>query len=75
MMDKEHFMDFPSDVFRILQFAMQHEDDKVKAYARNLAKKYRAANNDTVADLILAYIGDIEMDVAVMDGNNADLSK
>lgn len=67
--EKEHFMDFPSDVFRIVQFAMQHEDDKVKAYTRNLAKKYRNIGNDTVADILLAYIGDIEMNVAVMESN------
>ena len=60
------------EILRILDKAMRHDDNGVKAYARKLAKKYREAGDSEFADLILSYIGDVELPMATMDETGDD---
>lgn len=59
---------FPTEVCRIVQYALQHDDEKVKAYTRKLSDYYRnELKEEGIADTLLAYIGDIELPMAVME--------
>lgn len=59
--------DRPTDVFRIIQFGLQHDDEGLKRYARRLAKRYSEAGKEEISNIILQIIGDLEQHLAVMD--------
>ena len=44
------------DIIRIIEKALQHNDEGVKAYARRLATKYRQEGDDSFADSYGRYI-------------------
>ena len=61
--------EFPSELMRIIQGAMIHDNNMVKRYARRLAAKYEANGEKGVSDCILGYIGDKEIPMATMDSD------
>ncbi|MBP3732450.1 MAG: hypothetical protein J6I84_04315 [Bacilli bacterium] len=54
-------------IVRVLEAAIRHDDEKVKAYARRLSTEYRNAGYNSLADSILAAIGDLTLANATMD--------
>ena len=61
---------FKWEVVHIIDKAMKHKDDGVKAYARKLADKYNKKGHEKFADAILSAIGDKEVPMATMDDNH-----
>lgn len=55
------------EIIHIIDKALQHKDDGVKAYARKLADKYRQEGENKFADCILSAIGEKEIPMATMD--------
>ena len=62
------------EIIHIIDKALQHKDDGVKAYARKLADKYRQEGENKFADCILSAIGDKEVPMATMDGKKTPKS-
>ena len=65
---------FKWEVIHLIEKAMQHKDDGVKAYARKLAHKYNKDGQDKYADCILSAIGEKEIPMATMDENTARMT-
>lgn len=55
------------EIVRIIEKAMKHKDDGVKAYARKLADKYNKEGYDKFANAILSAIGEKNVAMATMD--------
>ena len=62
------------EIIHIIDKALQHKDDGVKAYARKLADKYRQEGENKFADCILSAIGNKEVPMATMDGKKTPKS-
>jgi hypothetical protein len=62
------------EIIHIIDKALHHKDDGVKAYARKLADKYRQEGENKFADCILSAIGDKEVPMATMDGKKTPKS-
>lgn len=58
---------FKWEVIHLIEKALQHKDEGVKAYALMLAKKYSKDGQDKYADCILSAIGEKEVPMATMD--------
>ena len=58
---------FKWEVVHIIDKAMKHKDDGVKAYARKLADKYYREGHEKFADAVLSAIGEKEVPMATMD--------
>ena len=58
---------FKWEVVHIIDKAMKHKDDGVKAYARKLANKYYREGHEKFADAVLSAIGEKEVPMATMD--------
>ena len=64
-------MKYKWEIIHIIDKALQHKDDGVKAYARKLAERYRQEGEENFADCILSAIGDKEVPMANMDNDRA----
>ena len=65
---------FKWEVIHLIEKALQHKDDGVKAYARKLAHKYNKDGQDKYADCILSAIGEKEIPMATMDENTVRMT-
>lgn len=61
---------FKWEVVHIIDKAMKHKDDGVKAYARKLADKYYREGHEKFADAVLSAIGEKEVPMATMDSDH-----
>lgn len=61
---------FKWEVVHIIDKAMKHKDDGVKAYARKLADKYYKEGHEKFADAVLSAIGEKEVPMATMDSDH-----
>ena len=62
------------DIIRIIEKALQHNDEGVKAYARRLATKYRQEGDNNFTDCILSAIGEKTVPMATMDDNSGQMT-
>ena len=60
-------MEHKWEIIHLIEKALKHQDDGVKAYARKLATKYRQEGDEKFSDCILSAIGDKEVPLAIMD--------
>lgn len=58
---------YPHETVRIIEKALKHDDEGVKAYTRKLADFYRKEGKDNIADNILSYIGEAKVGMTTMD--------
>lgn len=58
---------YPVETLRIIEKALKHDDEGVKAYTRKLAEFYRKEGKNNIADNILSYIGEAKVAMATMD--------
>lgn len=58
---------FKWEIVRIIEKALKHKDDGVKAYTRKLADKYYKEGHEKFADAVLSAIGEKEVAMATMD--------
>ena len=58
---------FKWEVVHIIDKALKHKDDGVKAYARKLADKYYKEGHEKFADAVLSAIGEKEVRMATVD--------
>ena len=65
---------FKWEVVHIIDKALKHKDDGVKAYARKLADKYYREGHEKFADAVLSAIGEKEVPMATMDENTARMT-
>ena len=61
---------FKWEVVHIIDKAMKHKDDGVKAYARKLADKYYKEGHEKFADAVLSAIREKEVPMATMDSDH-----